>query len=280
MGAEWDVFCEAVAGLGHEMIFLDTQARITPGAGEIDRVEQSELVEACDRLRVATGACVVLIHHRGAAGVHARGHTEVIGALQTQVYVEKSANRIIVGARQANGGKTKDDREPADIVFQLIDVPIIGKPDENGIIEPGRHKGVLQWLDGAISSEEKQQEKLNAEQRRARALWRVIVDEFNPADGGSRADFRAHFYDVPEIAALKPDGRRKAFQRAWSTLIGLGLVAKHFKSARFKIVEVVDQAADGVLTANPDQQAGGVGRLNSNWELWTNDMESADALKL
>jgi hypothetical protein len=276
LGPEWDIFVEAVADRRDDMIILDTQARVTPGADEIDRAEQSMLVEACDRLRAATGACVVLVHHRGAKGVHARGHTEVLGALQTQVYVEKNGNRITVGAKAANGGKTKDDVEPEDIAFILKPVIVPGRPNEFGIVEPGAKGAALEWVGDAVMAEDSDATRMSAVDRRTRALWRIVVDEFNPGDGGARAEIRAHFVDLPEISAMKPDGRRKAWQRSWNALISLGLVAKHVKGARFKIVEVADQSAAGVLTANPDAARGGVGRLNYNWELWTDDMESKD----
>lgn len=273
LGPEWDIFCEVLAERHDDMIVLDTQARITPGADEIDRAEQSMLVEACDRLRVATGACVALVHHRGAKGTHARGHTEVFGALQTQVYVEKSGHHITVGAKMANGGKTKDDIEPEDIGFVLRSIEIPGTPNEFGIIEPGAKGAALEWV-GDAAMAESEETKLSTGERRARALWSVIVEHFNPGDGGERAAIKAMFFDVPEIAKLRPDTRRQAWQRSWNTLIGLGLIAKHYKGARFKIVEVPDQAVGGVLTANSDAGAGGVGQLNANWELWTNDLES------
>jgi hypothetical protein len=281
LGPEWELFCEVLAESPDDLIILDTQARITPGADEIDRAEASQLVEACDQLRRMTGACVLLIHHRGQKGTHARGHTEVYGALQTQLYCEKKGPIITVGARAENGGKTKDDAEPADVTFRLKSVPLPAVADPStGFVDPVEPGAAIEWVDGDTytpSGEEYAGEPVGM--TRARALWTVIHDYFNPGDGGTRAEIRAMWMDTPLIAPLNSATKRQAWRSAWNLLIERGLIAKRFRGDRFKLVVVSDQSSDGVLTVNPDIATGGVGDLDSSWGLWTNEKESRDNAK-
>jgi hypothetical protein len=67
-------------------------------------------------------------------------------------------------------------------------------------------------------------------------------------------------------------GLNSAFTRAWALLIERGLVA--YRKQRFKIIEVQNQSADGVLTANPDAGKDGVGVLDAaEWQLLTSGID-------
>jgi len=58
------------------MIVVDTVSRSMPGADENSAETMTEYVRVCDSLRAATGAAVVLVHHKGKDSSRgARGHS-------------------------------------------------------------------------------------------------------------------------------------------------------------------------------------------------------------
>ena len=76
------------------LIVIDTQARVTVGADENSALDMGELVAAADRLRQATGACVLFVHHEARAGENMRGSTALEGAAATIVRVTKDGPHL------------------------------------------------------------------------------------------------------------------------------------------------------------------------------------------
>jgi hypothetical protein len=123
---------EALAVLAAEMkyalVVIDTQARVTVGAEENSAVDMGRLVDAAEKIRVASGACVMFVHHEARAGDNMRGSTALEGAATTILRVEKDGSRL-----QLTNPKQKDAAE-ADpmtlwVVPRLHSVVIAGKPD-------------------------------------------------------------------------------------------------------------------------------------------------------
>lgn len=123
---EWNVLVEACKRLDPVMIVLDTQARITVGMEENSAKEMGVFVKAIAKLREATQACVVVIHHTNADGSKARGSTALIGAMDTQILVERPANReerLNLTAR-IFPGKQKDMGEDTSFNIQMEKVDL------------------------------------------------------------------------------------------------------------------------------------------------------------
>jgi hypothetical protein len=78
------------------LIVVDTQARVTVGADENSAKDMGELVAAADRLRQATGACVLFVHHESRAGENMRGSTALEGAAATLIRVTKDGPQLRV----------------------------------------------------------------------------------------------------------------------------------------------------------------------------------------
>ena len=76
------------------LIVIDTQARVTVGADENSARDMGELVAAADRLRQATGACVLFVHHESRAGENMRGSTALEGAAATIVRITKDGTQL------------------------------------------------------------------------------------------------------------------------------------------------------------------------------------------
>lgn len=247
LGNEWPVYVESARRRRPALIVIDTQARATEGIDEVDRAEMSRLVAAAEVLRQATGACVLLVHHTPQKGDDGRGHTEVKGALQSEMLARKAGRTITVTSRKQ---KDHDDFEP--IEFDLIDV----EPIEDGgrpVLANAVPLGVVPtWRGERPAGVEGMREPIG--KTRARQLWQVIHDRYNPGMGGTQSEIRQAWADVtwadrPTTGAAA-NAFRKAWARAWADLIQRGLLAKAYGASRFKVVVLTDQASDGVLTSN------------------------------
>jgi hypothetical protein len=90
---------ELLAAFGEDapgIIFIDTLARNIEG-DENSPVDMGAFIRGCDSLREATGATVVVIHHTGwSADDRSRGHSSLLGAVDTQLLVSRDASRVTV----------------------------------------------------------------------------------------------------------------------------------------------------------------------------------------
>ena len=72
-----------------DLIVLDTRARVTVGMEENSATEQGIAVENLERIRRATGACALVVHHTGRAGGE-RGSSAWTGAVWTNIESKRS----------------------------------------------------------------------------------------------------------------------------------------------------------------------------------------------
>jgi hypothetical protein len=92
------------------LIVIDTQSRVTPGLEENGSV-MSTYVEAVTALRMATGACVLTLHHTTKGTDVLRGHGSLYGAADTVLYVAKTAGAETERFAKISTKKQKDDRD-------------------------------------------------------------------------------------------------------------------------------------------------------------------------
>lgn len=105
---------EAVA-----LVILDTLARCA-ALDENDGGHMRELIAACDRIRLRTGAAVLLIHHTGKDSTRgARGHSSLRAAVDTELLVEGRE-----GTRTLTVTKQRDLPTPAPMAFDLVPVTV------------------------------------------------------------------------------------------------------------------------------------------------------------
>lgn len=113
--AEWVTFVDLAAELRPTLIVIDTQARVTVGMEENSAKDMGEFVQRVEQLRVATGACVMVVHHQGRSGEHMRGSTALEGAATTIIRVKKDDDMVTVEC-----AKQKDAPEFAKISLRLV----------------------------------------------------------------------------------------------------------------------------------------------------------------
>lgn len=101
---QWAAFVTLARELQPALIVIDTQARVTVGLEENSNTEMGIFVDQADRLRAASGACVLLVHHIGRTGDTGRGATVLDGALSTIMKVTKDDHHIKIECQKSKDG--------------------------------------------------------------------------------------------------------------------------------------------------------------------------------
>lgn len=165
-------------------IVIDTLARAMGGGDENASQDMGRLIRHADLLRELTGAHVHLVHHSGKdIGKGARGHSSLLGALDTEIHVEELDD----GVRLATITKQKDGEEGLTAAYTLARVDL-GTDLDGEIVSSCR-------VEVCDVPEKGDAAKLTAEQRRVLdALREFITDHGVPNPGGA---------GWPEIGARK-----------------------------------------------------------------------------
>lgn len=122
-GREWRVLVEACRRLQPVLIVLDTQARITVGIEENSNTAMGILIEAVRTLKVATGACVLVVHHTGRNGEDARGASALDGAQDTEVRVDRPEGKgreLLTAVISLDKQKDGDESARFDVQLQVV----------------------------------------------------------------------------------------------------------------------------------------------------------------
>lgn len=128
---EWAGLIEVAAELRPVLIIFDTQARMTVGMNENDAGEMGVFIDRLERLRAATHACVLVVHHTGKSG-QLRGSTAMMGAASTVIHVGKEGATLTVDANPDHNGKTKDAEPFPPVRLRLVPAADSVVPVEEG----------------------------------------------------------------------------------------------------------------------------------------------------
>ncbi len=173
------------------LVVIDTFAWCFDGE-ENSNTDMSSYVKACDLIRQATGACVLTVHHTGAAGDRERGGTALKAAMDTAITIANKGGDITIKC-----DKQKDGAAPfADIKLRLV-------PTEDGrtcTVEP---LGVVKCAAGV--------QKLRPSERSV--LETLASDEFIAGC-------------TPSALYTKLGMPRRTAMEALKTLMGRGLVTQ------------------------------------------------------
>lgn len=102
-------------------IIIDTFSTASPGANENASEDVSRLIKAGETINKATGASLIWVHHKNAAGDRERGHTSLRANIDSAMEVTKDED---TGARTMRLVKMKDGEDGLKIGFQLQSVEI------------------------------------------------------------------------------------------------------------------------------------------------------------
>jgi hypothetical protein len=123
---------EAVALLAKDLnpvlIVIDTQSRVTVGAEENSSKDMGVFVDSLDKIRVATGACILTLHHEPRNADNLRGSSAMEGAATTIMRASYDG-----GIVSLNCTKQKDGAEFATITARPEIVQVGETPDMTSI---------------------------------------------------------------------------------------------------------------------------------------------------
>lgn len=120
---------EVAAELAPRVIFLDTLARLSPGGRE-DAEDMGRFIHAMDRLRDATGACVVAVHHSGKdTDRGARGHSSFVAAMDTVIEVTGDKAAGVVTAKVTKQKDLGSDGERLGWTLEACEASAVLIPD-------------------------------------------------------------------------------------------------------------------------------------------------------
>lgn len=248
----WSVMVEAAARVHPRLIVLDTQARATLGLNENDNTDMSYFAAQADRLRSASGACVLVVHHMGAGATgRARGATAIDGAQDTELRVSREPGARLV---QLHTDKQKDAPELPPIgltVEESAESLVVAAGDALArVLAPTSAAAVGGDIAPFREAQPSQGGGLPIAELRMLAMYRLVLDTYNPGMGGSQARIKQVTGELPEFATLREDSRRRTLDRTWSRLVERGLLMRANGAERFKVVVLDDQSEAGALTPN------------------------------
>lgn len=117
---------ELIGPLSPALVVLDTLARCMVGGDENSAQAMGLFVAACDRVRFATDAAVLPVHHTGKQGLAERGSSALRAAADQVISLDNSDDLIKVSCE-----KSKDSREFQAYGMRLMQVET-GRMLENG----------------------------------------------------------------------------------------------------------------------------------------------------
>lgn len=115
---EWvDPLGQTVEDLGCVLVVIDTLNRSMPGGDENRSSDMGKVIAAADRVRQASHATVLLVHHSPKETDTLRGHSSLEGALETVISVHRDGSKITL-----KNPKQKDAAEFPPIHLTLTEV--------------------------------------------------------------------------------------------------------------------------------------------------------------
>lgn len=97
LSRDWgEALADIAADLQPQLVIVDTLNRSMPGGEENSSKDMGVIIESCDRIRRRSGACVMLLHHSGKDPAQgARGHSSLLGAVDTELELKNGGDNIL-----------------------------------------------------------------------------------------------------------------------------------------------------------------------------------------
>jgi hypothetical protein len=234
-GPEWDTLVRALARLRPVGIALDTQARVTVGMEENSNTEMGQFVEQVERLRRATGACVIVVHHTTKGALVGRGAGALQGAAQSELTVTMDKREGSIAVKTT---KQKDGVELPPVKLRFVAVEVeMEPPVTTGMLStPGRTESsvVLTAFESDASARQAVfDEELSGAQL---DLAQIMAEVFAAGVGGTKAEVRKQYGSRSPAKSTAATDR--AFLRAWNALLDRGALARVRGTASYRWVPI------------------------------------------
>ncbi len=146
-GAEVAALIDLIAPLRPALLVVDTLARCMIGGDENSARDMGLFVTACDEIKVATGATVLIVHHTGKTGALERGSSALRAACDQMIGLSNDDGLITLSCE-----KSKDSSPFSQRTLSLLPVETgrtgeEGLPETSCVLEPGESAPVT----GAMS---------------------------------------------------------------------------------------------------------------------------------
>lgn len=187
------------------LVVIDTLARAMSGGNENDSLDMGHLIKNADRIREATGANVMFVHHNGKdKDRKTRGHSSFYGALDTGIEVAVSE---ATGARRAVLMKQKDSEDGIELPFRLDVVTVACGEDGAGITSC-----VIEAAEPESGAREDQDRT-----RRLTGVTALVLDALRKAVADHGAAPPPSGNIPPGVKAVSPELWRKYFYQTRTT---------------------------------------------------------------
>lgn len=179
-GAQVDALIGLIAPLHPALLIVDTLARCMIGGDENSASDMGLFVTACDEIKVATGATVLIVHHTGKTGTLERGSSALRAACDQMIGLSNDDGLITLSCE-----KSKDSAPFTTRTLSLLPVETgrtgeEGLPETSCVLEPGDCVPVT----GAISpSKRKILEALSQETFRTAGAKSAVLAEVTGVKG-------------------------------------------------------------------------------------------------
>ena len=124
--AEVNDLIALIAPLRPALLVVDTLARCMIGGDENSAKDMGLFVTACDGIKVATGATILIVHHTGKTGALERGSSALRAACDQMIGLSNDDGLITLSCE-----KSKDSAPFAQRTLRLLPVET-GRTDEDG----------------------------------------------------------------------------------------------------------------------------------------------------
>lgn len=206
-------------------IIIDTFSTASPGANENASEDVGRLLTAGQRLQEATGAAVIWVHHKNAAGDRERGHTSLRANLDAAMEVIRDED---TNERTLRLAKLKDGEDDVRLRFNLQAIEIgaydDGKPITSCVVVPAQDSGLARSATPRLA---------NGPSRFLKILSEAVRDRGGVIPQGDRAEYGTRGVDWSVFRSLYVNvfgqGRadtalRQALQRDGDKLFDMGLI--------------------------------------------------------
>lgn len=189
---------EAAKTCGARVIVIDTLSRAASGANENSPEDMTHMVGVFDRIRAATGAHVMIVHHSGKnESLGARGHSSLRAAVDIEMEVTAGEG----GRRALRITKGRDDADGQEYPFAL-------KVVELGQDEDGEAITTCVVEEASEKARTARHTRLTDKEM----LWlKTVVSLFGTCDLTQVVKPHA---EMPSVKAVRREDVRHAFQKA------------------------------------------------------------------
>ena len=227
----WAVLVALVAEVRPVLVIVDTQARISTSIKENDNTAMGELITRLDELRRAAGSCILVVHHTGRAGSHARGGSAIDGAQDTELRIERTGGPKALSA-EILIDKQKDgpDTDRIRVEMTTIDLGL----DEYG--DPVSSLVATCYPADPFPTNIEYQELPDDQAR----ILMVLRDQFHEL-GATEAALLDAWAAVTSTRGAKPDSVKRRFRRALNQLAKADRLSKIHGTQKYVAVDGQDR---------------------------------------